>query len=246
MATIAKDGFVGWLLVAIGVCAMVAVMWMTGRFGWSLQEAEGDRWVSAGLHVLNDAAAAGLVVASSILLGKIGWKYKFMGSIALLCGLALVIYSVVTVYGFMSTRIAHLEAHKNLVAYQQGELAWKRGVSVSRDVPKSERLSMRTELRMASMEFKNSLRLIPDAQAASIATLLGTSVEHVQRGLVTITSIVGQLIKVSCLFFGIALLTQRDAGSVSKPVTCASCALLPAPSSAPAIPTTAWGCRVTR
>jgi hypothetical protein len=197
MPTITKDGFVGWLLVVIGVCAMAAVMWMTG------------------LHVLNDAAAAGLVVASSILLGKIGWKYKLMGSIALLCGLAHTIYSVVTVYGFMSTRIAHLQSHKNLVGYQKDELAWKRGVSVSRDVPKSERLSMRIELRLTSTELKNSLRFIPDMQAASLATLFTTSVERVQRGLVAFTSFVGQLIKVSCLFFGVALLTHRSADHTS-------------------------------
>ena len=83
----------GWIMVAIGLGAMATVMWMTGRFGWSLHEAAVDRWASAALHVLNDAAGAGLVVASSVMLGMPGWRARIMGLIALLFALVLVTYS---------------------------------------------------------------------------------------------------------------------------------------------------------
>ena len=56
----------GWIMVAIGLGAMATVMWMTGRFGWSLQDATADRWASASLHLLNDAAGAILVAASGV------------------------------------------------------------------------------------------------------------------------------------------------------------------------------------
>ena len=206
----------GRTLVAIGLCAMATVMWMTGRFGWSLHEVAVDRWASAALHVLNDAAGAGLVVASSVMLGMPGWRARIMGLIALLFALVLVTYSIVSVYGFMSTRISQLESHKSLVAYQQGEIDWKRKTIINRELPKADRQMMRAELRMASKEHKASLRFIPDAQAASIAAWFDTTVERVQRALVIVTSGVGQLIKVACLFFGFSFLSFRPEGAPSS------------------------------
>ena len=206
----------GRTLVAIGLCAMATVMWMTGRFGWSLHEVAVDRWASAALHVLNDAAGAGLVVASSVMLGMPGWRARIMGLIALLFALVLVTYSIVSVYGFMSTRISQLESHKSLVAYQQGEIDWKRKTIINRELPKADRQMMRAELRMASKEHKESLRFIPDAQAASIAAWFDTTVERVQRALVIVTSGVGQLIKVACLFFGFSFLSFRPEGAPSS------------------------------
>src|SRR5262245_28784643 len=52
------------LLLLIGFSAMFVVMWMTGRFGWSLRDDPADRFASAMLHVLADAAAA--VLATTI------------------------------------------------------------------------------------------------------------------------------------------------------------------------------------
>ena len=206
----------GWAMVAIGLGAMATVMWMTGRFGWNLQEAAVDRWASAALHVLNDAAGAGLVVASSVMLGMPGWRARIMGAIALLFALVLVTYSIVSVYGFMSTRISQLESHKSTVAYQQGEIDWKRKTIINRELPKADRQMMRAELRMASKEHKALLRFIPDAQAASIAAWFDTTVERVQRALVIVTSGVGQLIKVACLFFGFSFLSFRPEGAPSS------------------------------
>jgi hypothetical protein len=206
----------GRILVAIGLCAMATVMWMTGRFGWSLHEAAVDRWASAALHVLNDAAGAGLVVASSVMLGMPGWSARIMGLVALLFALVLVTYSIMSVYGFMSTRISQLESHKSIVAYQQGEIDWKRKTIINRELPKADRQIMRAELRMASKEQREALRFIPDAQAASIAAWFDTTVERVQRALVIVTSGVGQLIKMACLFFGFSFLSYRPEGAPSS------------------------------
>jgi hypothetical protein len=139
-----------------------------------------------------------------------------MGLIALLFALVLVTYSIVSVYGFMSTRISQLESHKNIVTYQQGEIDWKRKTIINRELPKADRQMMRAELRMASKEHKESLRFIPDAQAASIAAWFDTTVERVQRTLVIVTSGVGQLIKVACLFFGFSFLSYRSEGAPSS------------------------------
>ena len=58
-----------------------------------------------------------------------------MGVIALICALLLVGYSIVSVYGFMSTRITHLERHNRIVAYQQGAIDWTRKTIINRDLP---------------------------------------------------------------------------------------------------------------
>jgi hypothetical protein len=206
----------GRALVVLGLCAVATVMWMTGRFGWSLQEAAVDRWVSACLHMLNDAAGAALVVASSVMFGMPEWRTRIMGVIALICALLLVAYSVVSVYGFMSTRIVHLESHNRIVAYQQGAIDWTRKTIINRDLPKSERQILRDELRLADKELKSALRFIPDAQAAGIAAWFDTTVERVQRALVIVTSSVGQLIKVACLFFGFSFLSYCSKGGPSS------------------------------
>ena len=203
------------MLIIIGFAAMLTVMYCTGRFGWSLQELESDRWASAVLHVLGDAAGAGLVAIAGIMLGWVGWRWKLMGSIAMLCALILVAYSIVSVYGFMSTRIAHLESHKAVVSVDQGALDWSRKTSVSKEVPKGERMLMRKDVKERTEQLKKSLSFIPDAQAAGVAAWFGTTTEKVQRGLVVITSCVGQLIKVSCLFFGFSLWAYRADSQLS-------------------------------
>ena len=199
----------GWTMIAIGLAAMATVMWMTGRFAWGLQEATADRWASASLHLLNDAAGAILIGAGSFMLSRAEWRTRLIGLFALSCALVLVTYSIVSVYGFMSTRIVQLEGHKNVVAWQKGELDWKRKTSVSREVAKSDRVLLRAESRLAAKELKRSLQFIPDAQAAGIAAWFDMSVDRVQRALVIITSCIGQLIKVTCVFFGVSFLSYR-------------------------------------
>ena len=58
-----------------------------------------------------------------------------MGVIALICALLLVAYSIVSVYGFMSTRITHLESHNRIVAYQQGAIDWTRKTIINQIFP---------------------------------------------------------------------------------------------------------------
>jgi len=196
-------------MVAIGLGGMATVMWMTGRFGWSLQEATADRWASASLHLLNDAAGAILVAASGVMLNLAGWRTRVMGLIALLCALVLVAYSIVSVYGFMSNRITQLESHKNILAWQKADLDWKRKTSVSREVAKADRVLLRAEAHLAAKQLKESLQFVADAQAAGIAAWFNTSIERIQRALVISTSCIGQLIKVTCIFFGFSFLSYR-------------------------------------
>jgi hypothetical protein len=197
------------LLGIIGVCAMLVVMWMTARYGWSLQDDIADRSASAALNILVDPAAAALAAASGSMLKYIGWR-KVMGVIAVLISLILVGYSIISVYGFMSTRIAHLEAQKKVVEMQLKDFEWKRATSINRYVPKSERAYLRQESQAAYEDLKRSLTFVPDAAASSIAAIFGTTVEKVQRALVLIGSCVGQLINVSCLFFGSILWPRRQ------------------------------------
>ena len=163
----------GWTMIAIGLGAMATVMWMTGRFGWSLQEVTADRWASACLHLLNDAAGASLVAASGVMLNLEGWRTRLMGLIALPCALVLVAYSIASVYGFMSTRITQLESHKNIVAWQRGELDWKRKTSISREVAKSDRQLLRAEAHHAAKQLKDPCN--SSQMARRPASLLGST-----------------------------------------------------------------------
>jgi hypothetical protein len=57
---------------------------------------------------------------------------------------------------------------------------------------------------------QGSLTFVPDAAASSIADIFGTTVEKVQRALVLIGSCIGQLIKLTCLFFELNLWPLRQ------------------------------------
>jgi hypothetical protein len=189
---------------------MLVVMWMTARYGWSLQDDIADRSASAALNILVDAAAAVLVSAFGLMLKCRRRRWKVMGVTPLLFSLIFDVYSAITVYGFMSTRMAHLEAQKKVVEMQQKDLEWKRATSINRDVPKSDRAYLRRESQAAYEDLKKSLMFVPDAEASSIASIFDTTVEKVQRALVLIVSCVGQLVKVSCLFFGSILWPRRQ------------------------------------
>jgi len=136
---------------------------------------------------------------------------------AFLFALIFVAYSIISVHGFMSTRIAQLEAHKRLVEMEEKDLEWKRATSINREMPKSERMYLRQERVTAEAELKKSLRFVPDAAASSIASWFNTTSEQVQRYLVIFSSCVGQLIKVSCLFIGSCLWPHRQPTRVAHP-----------------------------
>jgi hypothetical protein len=192
---------------------------MTGRFGWSLQESNADRTASMVIHVLVELGAAALISASSFLLCGHGVATKFVGIIAGVCSMTLICWSMVSVYSFMSVRIARVEAHDKRVAEQKESLVWQRGMSVKRDVPRSERLNLRRERREAEERLEKTLAIIPDAPAQSIADLLSTTVLRVQRALVMIASLVGQIIMQSCLFVGFFVWPRKLPRQASSPPT---------------------------
>jgi uncharacterized membrane protein len=62
---------------------------------------------------------------------------------------------------------------------------------------------MGDEVRNTVNKLKAEAMVVPDAQAASIAEMFGTSTERVQRVLVIVSSGIAQAIKFACLFFGV-------------------------------------------
>jgi hypothetical protein len=196
------------ILIGIGLLALLAIMWMTGRFGWSLQEDQADRYASAIIHVLVDASAAALISTASYMLSRPGttWMWRPVGAAAACISIMLMGYSV---YSWMSTRVARLEAHNRLVEAEQQALDWKRKTSISRNISKSERLYLRKETREAQEKLERSLAVIPDAPAQSIADAFNTTPPRVQRFLVIAASCVGQVIKLACLFIGFFIWPYR-------------------------------------
>ena len=187
-------------LMFIGLVALGISMWMGFRFGWGLSQDLADRATLALLHVLVDPAAAGLVLAGSMMM-RWGWKregWLFYGF-----ALMLVLYSMLSVYGFMSARIAVTQSHDSVVAMQMGRLDWTQKSSINKELPRSERRLLRADAKEMSKEIRASLAIVPDAQAASIAAALGVRVEKVQRALVMIASGIAQSIKFVCIICGV-------------------------------------------
>src|SRR6516225_11091650 len=178
------------ILIGIGFLALLAIMWMTGRFGWSLQEDQADRYASAIIHVLVDASAAALISTASYMLSRPGatWKWRPVGAAAAYISIMLMGYSVLSVFSWMSTRVARLEAHNRVVEAEQQALDWNRKTSISRNIPKSERLYLRKETQEAQEKLERSLTIIPDAPAQSIADAFNTTALRVQRLLVMAAS----------------------------------------------------------
>jgi hypothetical protein len=193
---------VSCFLIFIGLAALGVSVFMNMRFGLGLSQDPTDRTTMAILHVLVDPAAAGLVVAGA-LMRRWGWKWE--GFCFQAIALLLILYSMLSVYGFMSARIAQTQSHDAIVAMQKGQLDWTRNSSVNRELPKVERRLLRQEAKELTKEIRNSLSIIPDAQAASIATAIGVSVEKVQRALVMISSGIAQAMKFVCLLAGVMI-----------------------------------------
>jgi hypothetical protein len=189
-------------LFVIGIAALGISMWMNFRFGWGLSGDLADRTTLAVLHVLVDPAAAGLVVAGT-LMRRWGWRMEGLGF--QIIAILLILYSMLSVYGFMSARIAMTTSHDAVIAMQKGQLDWTRNSSVNRELPKVERRLLRQEAKELTKEIGRSLAIIPDAQAASIATAIGVSVDKVQRALVMISSGIAQAMKFVCLLAGVMI-----------------------------------------
>ena len=199
-------------LQAIAFAAMLVSMWMNARFGWGLAPDWVDRITLAVLHVLVDPAAAGLIVTGGLM---IRWGWWWQGALFLAIALLLMGYSVLSVYGFMSNRIAMTQSHHAIVEMQRGQWDWASKSSINREVPKQERQLLRTEARELSKAVQASLSIIPDAQATSIASATGLPIAKVQYTLVMISSGIAQAIKFLCLLGGVMIWPQprHDAAS---------------------------------
>ena len=187
------------ILVGTGICALALSMWMNARFGWAQADALEDRTVMAGLHTLADPAAAALGAAGGMFLA---WGWRWHGFGAILFAFAFIAWSMVSVYGFMATRIAASEGHKNSIKVQERYLSWVQGQTVNFDLPKSERHAMKDEVKATVDKLTSAAKVIPDAQAASLAGMFGTSVERIQ-------------LKFACMFYGLFAWPYRRSSASS-------------------------------
>jgi hypothetical protein len=187
------------ICVLIGLSAMCCSMWMNARFGWGQASAIEDRYFMSMLHTLIDPAAAVLVAIGGVLIGR--GRY-WQGALALACAALFVAWSMISVYGFMSTRIAANKGHESSVKVTEKYLSWVQNQTVNSDIPRTERHLMGDEVRDTIKKLKAEVSVVPDAQAASIADMFGTTTERVQRTLVVVSSGIAQAIKFACLFFG--------------------------------------------
>jgi hypothetical protein len=186
------------ILIAIGSGALLAIMWVMGRFGWTLlndQADRYDRYASTALHMLVDPGTVALISVS--LVCRRGWRSALVSTIVWLFSVVLVCYSVLCVYGFMSAPIAtKIEAHIKHVEGQKQAANWQ--VVVKKTVPGSERM----ENRQSEERLEHPPAIDPATRAQSIADLFDTTPLRVQRGLVMTVSCVGQIIILVCLFCG--------------------------------------------
>jgi hypothetical protein len=205
-----KEGsrVVSGFLIAIGCVALGVSMWMNARFGWGLSGDFTDRTTLAILHVIVDPAAAGLVFAGTMM-RRWGWKKE--GRWFQIIALLLILYSMLSVYGFMSARIAVTQSNDAVVAMQKGQLDWLNKTMVNKELPKMERRLLRSDAKELAKDIRSSLSIIPDAQAASIANMLGWEVMTVQRILIMISSGIAQTLKFVCILAGVMIWPRHQA-----------------------------------
>jgi hypothetical protein len=193
------------LLAAIGVIALVTSMWMNARFGWGLSPNLADRTTLAILHAIVDPAAAGVIAACGLMFR---WGRTRQGVGLLVFAGLLIVYSMLSVFGFMSTRIAATQSHDAIVEMQKGQWDWTLR-SIKREIPKQERRLLRAEAQDLAGKIEASLSIIPDAQATSISNALGVPVARVERALVMISSGIAQTIKFICLLAAVMMWPRR-------------------------------------
>jgi hypothetical protein len=163
--------------------------------------------------MLSDPAAAVLTAIGGRLLAC-NWRWSGVG--AILCALGFIAWSMVGVNGFMSARIAVSDGHKAAMKVQEDYLKWTQGQTVNFDRPKAERQAMVAEVRDATKKLAEAAADVPDAQAASLAAMFGTTTERVQRTLVTISSGMAQAIKFACMFFGVLAWPNKQGSASSE------------------------------
>jgi hypothetical protein len=154
--------------IGIGLIALAVSMSMNARFGWAQASSIEDRYMIAGLHLLIDPAAAILVAMAGLFAG---WRWR--AAVALVCAVVLIGWSMISVYGFLSSRIAVSAGHMAALQVQADYLKWTQGQTVNFDRPKAERQAMGLEVKDAVQKLASAAMIVPDAQAASIAAMSG-------------------------------------------------------------------------
>jgi hypothetical protein len=145
------------------------------------------------------------------------WGWKKEGRSFQFIAFVLICYSMLSTYGFMSSRISAMANHNAVIAMQKGQLDWTRGSSVNRELPKVERRLLRADTKELMKDLRASLAIIPDAQAQSIADALGgLAVEKVQRALIMISSGMAQTLKFVCLLCGVMMWPRRQTTGSSQ------------------------------
>lgn len=198
--------WVGRGLVAVGLVAMCVCVYFNARHGWNLGTIWPDKVALSTMHGLIDIATALLVSAGAILFA---WYMRKMGFAACAFALLLTLFSILSVSGFMSGRIAALESQKAALAVMEKHSKWVGGTTY-RNAGKTERRSLRGEMRDNLKEMVRVASLIPDSHAMAIANMLGWTIETVQRALILISSGMAQALKYVCLLVGFFLLSNRD------------------------------------
>ena len=233
-------------LIAVGAAALGVLLYFNGRFGWSLGTTWGDSVGYTVLHVLADLASAGLVAWSASIAAKRKWRWRMRAWAAFLCALAFTSVSILTVYGFMSTRMAAVAGHTAVLETQKDHAKWLAGQTVKADVANAyaaaarecatgrgplcaaaearakalagQQSSMRIELRQQFKTIEATASIVPDSHALAIAGATGLSLATVQKLLMLIMSAFGQSVKFACLFFGIKGWVAHRMSTVSRTV----------------------------
>lgn len=202
------------ICIGMGVAFLAISAFGNWRFGLSLTADPVDRYWLAIIYAGSDVAAGVLVATGATMLRQPGWRWKMGGVAALIPAFALVILSILSTFGVMSGRIAVLAGQQASVANDTSRLAWLRGQTVNRDLPRSERRAFLVEERKAAAEARKAASVVTDNQAVAVvnlAALVGMklSPQGAQVGLTLASSTIPMAVKFLCLGFGFFLFGSR-------------------------------------
>lgn len=207
--------------IGVGAAFLLLSAFGNWRFGWGLAHELIDKVWLALIYSGSDVAAGILCATGAVMLLHSGWRWKLGGIVATVPALILVSLSILSTFGMMSGRIAVSTGQKQAAQVDQDRLAWLRGQTLNRDVPKSERRMFRLEERNAAAEARKQASVVTDNQVVAIvngAAMLGLKIkeETAQVGITFLTSTVPMMVKFCGIWLGFFLFGIRSP-SGSKP-----------------------------